>query len=89
MVDTEFHNRTGGHVNGVAFLKFRDAFLVHVCAVFDRVTTGAEGGHDPVLAVAVGGDDATGAVGFVDDGPELGIGELLAQRVIRNAENTP
>lgn len=87
MVDAEFHNRARRDVDGVALLEFRDAFLVHVGAVLDRVASGAEGRHDAVFAVAVCGDDAAGAVRFVDDRLEFAVRKLLAERIVGDAEH--
>jgi hypothetical protein len=47
--------------------------------MFDRVAAGAKEGVDAVGAVSVRGDLSAHAVGDLDDGGQLGVGELLAK----------
>lgn len=71
VVDAEPHDRPGRHVDGTVLLKRLDALVVHVRAVLDRVAPRTQRRQNPVLSVAVGGDDAARAVGLVHDHLQL------------------
>ena len=66
----------------------RHGLLVQVAAVLDGARPGTQSGHDPRLAVTVGGHHPFRSARLLHDGGELLVGELLVERVVELGEDT-